>query len=326
MGRALLAMLIILLPPAARCSIPLWPHEQSCQTLLAEHPGLGIAAILAQQADRAVGQNSEARIATQLRELRGSNSFQEMGWVLGQTGYEEQANPLLFALGCFYLTAAVHEETYLPGGATDSRRVRFVELELEGVFKPRQNNLSASVGSEVGTYRLDRLLALNMVPLTVRRSIFPRGEIGSLQYFIKNTIGGNKLAPAEQVKSAEMLLLDYFVKNIDRDPKNYLWHPGLRKLIAIDNGWCLRGNNPFALIKARFVDKRSSQEKKLVFGEGRQPSWALLHRLHDLTETEIRAALEEVVSERAILKLIKRKSKVLAAAARHPERSEGPPR
>jgi hypothetical protein len=306
MGRALLALLFLV----PRAFGALWPEVEICETLQSQHPGQRMGEVLSQFADQVV--TSVPQLG-ELPALRQTSSFQEMSWVLAKAGHHELSAALALRLGCFFLTAEVREEAVLAGGATESKQVFFSELNLVGVFKPWQRNLSASVGSEVGAYRIDRLLGLGVVPLTVRRSLYARSMVGSLQYFVKGCIGGNKLAPPQQVKTAEMLVLDYLVKNIDRDPKNYLWHPTLQRLIAIDNGWCLRGNNPFALVKALFVDKRNAAEKELKFGPGQLPRPELVERLRSLSEGEVRKALEGVVTERGLVKLIKRKEKVLRA-------------
>lgn len=123
----------------------------------------------------------------------------------------------------------------------NSRRIRgktqpkllILQNGLEGVFKTRHQN------EEIAGYRLDKLLGLNVVPVTVARNI--DGMAGSLQYALT---GGrtlkwlckNKLAPSTFRNQATVRLFNYLAQNRDSDnPSNTIVIDGNR-LVAIDNG------------------------------------------------------------------------------------------
>jgi hypothetical protein len=284
-----------------------WRNPAACAQLEKDSGGLRQHAIALAKSL----QNSDVR--ERVLDLVHYNRMQEMVWILSAANLPQEHDLLEAHLYCFLLSAQIGDVTQLEGSSTESKHVYFTELDMEAVFKPHQSNYSASIGSEVGAYRLDRLLGLDIVPITIRRKLSPDGPDGSLQYFVKNCVTGCKLDPEKQKKSAELLLFDFFSKNIDRDPKNYLLHPQLNKIIAIDNGWALRGNNVFAKIKALFVDKRSEEEKNLIFPADTFPSPDLIERLRRLRPEHINTALSGVVNATGINKLIKRKEKLLRA-------------
>jgi hypothetical protein len=100
---------------------------------------------------------------------------------------------------------------------------------------------------EIAAYRLDRMLGLNLVPVTVLRTV--NGEEGSLQYWIEDAIhlqkamddGISTRDPARFVASKQaMQVLDALIFNIDRNPSNILITPGDDGFHLIDHSRAFR--------------------------------------------------------------------------------------
>lgn len=214
---------------------------------------------------------------------------------------------------------AVVERGPLGGGATISELIT-LENGLKMVYKPDQRNLSSSPGSEVGAYLVDKLVDFNIVPTTMPRIIGAYRHPGSVQYFISESLGGKNMPFEQRVnKNGSLYMFDYLIKNIDRHKDNFLYHPKLDKLVAIDNSWSLRGDSLFVAMKAYWphwgpvkgVDKRKEFEKKLFFPKWGIPPSYLYHNLKSLKDSELVAALKKVISPNGLRKLLKRKKIVL---------------
>ncbi|MFK7822943.1 MAG: hypothetical protein AB8G05_02225 [Oligoflexales bacterium] len=262
--------------------------------------------------------------------------IQESIWLLNRYGQTQLGDKLEASLKHLLLCAPISSKEPQGGGATKTWLLSFnhvdsPDLQIRAIYKPQQANLSSHVGSEVATYLVDRLLQTDIVPLTISRKVDQK-KLGSLQYFIKDAkkISDPHLPDMNKHKSAQMYLLDYLTKNIDRGDfysrrkikfeYNYLYLPSLDQPIAIDNSWALRGNFLPAKLKRYWVDKRHSYEKSYVFPQDQVPAAAFYTRVKNLNAQILYQTLDGIIAKAAINKILKRRRKVLRAfeAAAHP--------
>lgn len=244
--------------------------------------------------------------------------LQEAIWLISACGYETVQKQLEKVLWSYLKKGTVIRIQPLGGGATTTRLAVFgngtePSHQIKAVYKPAQSNLSSNPRSEEGCSVLDRLLGTNLVPMTIQRDLDRSGSKGSVQYFVRDTTPIASLPPEQRTKSPEMLIFDFWTKNIDRHHENYLWHPVLKKMIGIDNGWALRGGHFFASIKGHFVDKRSQDEKNMKFPSGVHPDKSWYDKLKRLDDDQIRSALKGIVCDASIELLLGRKKGVLTA-------------
>ena len=273
--------------------------------------------------------NEDEQAVSLLRVFLETYRIQESIWLLNRLGEDKLGNKLELSLKHLLLCTPISSKEPLGGGATKTwllgfNHVSSPDLQIQAVYKPQQANMSSHVGSEVATYLVDRLLKTDVVPLTISRKVNGK-KSGSLQYFIKDAkkISDPTLPDRKKHKSAQMYLLDYLTKNIDRGDfysrkkikfeYNYLYLPSLDQPIAIDNSWALRDNFLPAKLKGYWVDKRHSFEKKYAFPEDQVPTLSFYTRLKNLSAKTLHDNLDGTISKVAVDKILKRKDKVLRA-------------
>src|SRR5690606_31764907 len=123
---------------------------------------------------------------------------------------------------------------------------------------------------EIAAYRLDRLLGLDLVPVTVTRQY--SGKSGSVQYFIARPSKWKS-----RKTSSRLNYFDYLIANPDRNSRgNYLIFPGRPYEIAVDHG------------KAFSTDSLYSEIENL---KSITPPKEDFQRLKKLEDDEIRATL-----------------------------------
>ncbi len=170
--------------------------------------------------------------------------LQEAIWVYREYGFESQALRLEKKLQLLMQTGNLVDLSLirLEGSSKDGARLHQIgKTGLYGILK-RNNHLYQR---ELLAYRLDRLLGLNFVPLTIAIRN-DQGDILSLQYYIRDGKTGDHLLgktanfnshgyPMEQKK---LWLFDYLIDNPDRRGGNWirLWGQETGKLVAIDHG------------------------------------------------------------------------------------------
>ncbi len=153
----------------------------------------------------------------------------------------------------FLRTAEIVDTIGTPVGITSPRHAIFKpgSLASGGALKaipPRNyNGFWESYKSEIAAYKLDRLLALDMVPPTVEVRV--GGAPASLQLWIENTImlkevQAKHLQPADGSKWNPQLhrtyLFDDLVANIDENAGNLLFDPEWN-FIKIDHSRAFTG-------------------------------------------------------------------------------------
>lgn len=203
----------------------------------------------------------------------------------------------------------------LDAGVTDPQRVTLRKdgVELRGVFK----RLSTDFGTvdrrqaldvsdrfeyEIAAYRLDRLLGLDMVPVTVPRTI--DGRRGILQFWVDDSINlrtmlERKLTPAgwcdPEPQYNLMNVFDVLIHNTDRTQENALFTRDWM-LVLIDHS-----------LAFRTYQKRP---RLLYMGELQLPP-ALAERLAALDAGQLQQALGPWLHRRQIEALLKRRDQLL---------------
>ncbi|MGB5131292.1 MAG: hypothetical protein WBO00_01660, partial [Steroidobacteraceae bacterium] len=204
----------------------------------------------------------------------------------------------------------------LDAGVTEPRRftLRKDGVELRAVFKQlstgpggregaQASNESDRYEYELAAYRLDRLLGLDMVPVTVPRTI--NGRRGVLQFWIDGSINLRNmleqgLQPSGWCDSAPqynlMNVFDILIHNTDRTQENALFTKDWM-LVLIDHTRAFRTymRNPVLLYR----------------GETRLPQ-ALAERLKVLDRTMLQHAIGAYLSRRQIDAVLKRRDLLLS--------------
>ncbi len=203
----------------------------------------------------------------------------------------------------------------LDAGITNPRRVTLRKdgVELRAVFKflstdfgirdrSRALNESDRFEYEMAAYKLDRLLGLDLVPVTVPRTI--KGRRGVLQFWIDGSINirqmlEQKLQPSGWCDAAPqynlMNVFDVLIHNTDRTQENALFtRDWMLVLIDHTRAFTLQTANPVLL----------------YHGELRVPP-ALAGRLKTLDRETLQVALGPYLRSRQIDALLKRRDQLL---------------
>jgi hypothetical protein len=205
-------------------------------------------------------------------------------------------------------------------GITKPHRVTLRKdgVELHAVFKQLSTDFGAQDRSqalnsadryeyELAAYKLDRLIGLDMVPVTVLRTI--KGQRGALQFWVEDAINvrkmlEQKLQPAGWCEAGPqynlMNVFDILIHNSDRTQENALFTKDWT-LVLIDH------------TRAFAVDLRDPV--KLYRGETTVPP-ALAARLATLNEGMLTTALSPYLQRRQIAALLKRRDVLLEKYAR----------
>ncbi len=242
------------------------------------------------------------------------HKYQEAIWLLQIYGYSKEAADIEQWLQQYMSTAKTISKKVLGGGATQTYLLTLAN-GITGVFKPKQLNPSANLSSEAGAYRLDQLLNLNIVPCTVIRKVHFFKQEGSFQYFIADAQLASSLEKEKQIKPATMLLLDFLMKNRDRYAGNYMYLRSLNKMVAIDNGWGLRGNGIVETVKGFFIDRRAWKQRwgQIYFPPSLEFDQIHYFKLRDLKKSILHETFIPLIGTVATNKLLDRQKKVLDA-------------
>lgn len=178
------------------------------------------------------------------KEYEKEDRIQEAIWALRKGGHDEKANQLEKKLIESLSNEKIHfVHEFFPHGKDASELYQLKGRNIFGVLK--RNSQWHML--ETLAYRLDRILDLNLVPVTIERFGGPERGIVSFQYYVRDAANANQL----HEKSAEnfryypyphehknMWLLDYLLNNSDRHGSNWLRMFGDLKgrVVAIDHG------------------------------------------------------------------------------------------
>lgn len=203
----------------------------------------------------------------------------------------------------------------LDAGITEPQRVTLRKdgVELRAVFKRLSTDFGAASRKEaldisdrfqfeIAAYRLDRLLGLDMVPVTVPRTI--DGRKGVLQFWIDGAINlrqmlEQKLEPAGWCAAADqynlMNVFDVLVHNTDRTQENALFTRDWM-LVLIDHS------------RAFATDPKNP---RLLYLEKPRLTPALAARLQALDRPALEQALGPWLHRRQIDAILKRRDRLL---------------
>ena len=123
-------------------------------------------------------------------------------------------------------------------------RTRVSVVMAEETVVAEFNPLSEEDGfvPELAAYRLDRMLGLDMIPVTVRRDV--GGKPGTLQFIPIKAMNERERLAAERGRNAPcalekqrqtMAVFDALIHNPNRPLQSMLYHPGSRKLVLVDH-------------------------------------------------------------------------------------------
>jgi hypothetical protein len=145
---------------------------------------------------------------------------------------------------------------------------------------------------EVAAYRIDRMLGIGLVPVTVIRSI--DGEIGSLQHWIEDSMKMQEVVDRNmEVANVELLLqrlmlmyvLDAMIYNIDRNFTNILVRPAEDHFFLIDHSRAFRNHKKLPSLK---------EDRPIPVPE------RVARSLRDLDLATLQSELDELLSKRQI--------------------------
>jgi hypothetical protein len=173
------------------------------------------------------------------------------------------------------------------------------EVEAQFIRNPR----SRGFVPELAAYRLDRLLALDMVPVTVAREV--EGETGVLQFFTADTKdevarrasgdGYSAWCPLPEQWNA-MYVFDALAYNALRQPQNIVYDPGNWQLMLTGHGeaFAAKSGRP-AWLKDAELDVGKAWEEALS----------------SMSDEVLEAELRDVLDKRRLAALIKRRDALL---------------
>ena len=201
-----------------------------------------------------------------------------------------------------------------------SAAFKHLDFERKGLTHfekaPPQLNFKDSFRYERAAYLLDRLLGLQMVPVTVLRNV--KAHKGAVVAWVEDAITEQerlrlKLAPEDTRllirQRAAMRLFDALVYNIDNNLGNQLWTRPDWRLHLIDHSRSFRQQSK---LPASFADRPVSLGPELY------------DVLRSLDGPQIEAALGEVLSPREIKTLVAR-LKLILEKIEHDRRDYGDP-
>lgn len=200
----------------------------------------------------------------------------------------------------FLRTAEIVEVKKLGVGVTNPLKLtlRLGEVERNAVFKAvdtfgdsvsiAEINTSDRYAHDIAAYRLDRLIGLNMVPVTIERSV--EGKTGSVQQWIPETFDeGDRIEEGMQPPDLEeferlvnrMRIFDTLIYNTDRNKGNILYERDGWLVHLIDHSRAFRLNTGRPPQLEQAMIRRDSQlEKGLVALEKDELKQAVGRLLH----------------------------------------------
>jgi hypothetical protein len=190
--------------------------------------------------------------------------------------------------------------------SSDARARKIVEIsdnnvKVAAVFAADKNR--KGLNPALAAYRLDRLLGLDMVPVTVSREV--GGDKGALQYLpdrvrdeqqrVESQLGNGAWCPLPDQWNA-MYVFDALIYNPGRPPTNMLYNVEDWQMILVgyDETFGTRGGRP------RYLE----QAELNITGEWQR-------RLSALDEAMLAQAMAEALDKRQIDALLKRRDHLL---------------
>jgi len=240
--------------------------------------------------------------------------LQEAIWVLRENQEFQLAEVIERQLIQVMSAGEIEQVHEFEGSADLALLGRIRGTELYGVFKKR----SAYSRFELAAYQLDRLLNLNIVPLTIARPNVTRGEVDAFQYFVRGAVSAREalkatgfLEPEDKAKmefkyygypssQKKMWLLDFLIENTDRHGENWMWSLGEQNLrpVAIDHGMAFG----------------RSIRGKVEFSESNLPDGEVLENLSKLDGPTLKREFQSLLTQQEIRALARRVKQVVVKA------------
>lgn len=187
-------------------------------------------------------------------------------------------------------------------------RTIFKTVDISGVEPGYTNRLESMFTDrytyEAAAYRLDRMLGIGLVPVTVTREI--DGRVGSVQLWIENAMEMQTAADNNiMIGNMDLLLqrlmlmyiLDAMIYNVDRNFTNVLVRPERDQLFLIDHSRAFRVVKKLPSLK----DERETPVPPSVARE-----------LRELEIAEMEAKLGDLLSKRQIRAIDSRRKLLVA--------------
>lgn len=155
-----------------------------------------------------------------LSELDGARRFQECVWLLRDNGREDAAAKYAAYIERELAEGDIESKEPIAGGfgmGTNENYLVTLRGGMKAVFKPEAPLHDAEL--ELAVFRLDQLVGLDVVPITVLREI--DGKKGSLQYFVRGT--GTGWDDVFRAQGDRIAFLDALSANVDRHRGNWLF-------------------------------------------------------------------------------------------------------
>lgn len=163
--------------------------------------------------------------------------YQEAAWAFHAQGDTTQANTTLAQLENILKSQPDSIKPWGGKGITRPYLVYFPN-NVWGLFKQAGTDTAGNVQLEVATYHIDRLLELDLTPITLLRTLtLPNGThvSGSITYFIKNAKTADQLHLGTPDQPDKLRFFDAIIANADRHIGNWMIRTDTGEVVAIDH-------------------------------------------------------------------------------------------
>ena len=217
--------------------------------------------------------------------------------------------------------ARLVDSEVIAGSFTKPEKVTLADgdRQIRGIFKsydsdpglhqgqwPRLGDKADRYQHDIAAWRLDRMLGLNMVPVTVGREL--GGKVGALQYWLENSISKSGLiAENREIDSwcdlegetALMQVFDALIYNDDRNTGNRLYTEDNGNLWLIDHSRAFRNKRSLP---------RDYADSRFIIGP------TLRKNLQALNEENLSEVMSGLLHKYQIRALLSRRDKILEQA------------
>lgn len=247
---------------------------------------------------------ADAALCRLVGQLDEDRRYQECAWVLKENGYPNAAKKYVRYIQRELAEGVVVKITRIEGGIGNGTGENyFVTFSsgLRAVYKPTADNHDPMV--EVAAYRLDEILRLNLVPVTILRDV--GGRPGSVQYAFSGS--GTGWDDLFRGTGSKIQFFDALIANVDRHRGNWLFtyagreYEGGRR-VAIDHNRAFRYEemgSAVGQLPTGSSDDFLATEQQFYRG------------LAEAQESDIREQLQGLLSENQLTQLLATRQKML---------------